>query len=240
MFPARLEPLLRADGVPARLAARFAAAGHDLVLVGGSVRDALLGRVRDPIEHDFATDARPDRIEELVGGWADSVFTVGKEFGTIGAHKDGEIVEITTFRSEIYRDASRKPHVSFSDDLTNDLSRRDFTVNATAMRILPEPEIIDPHGGLIDLGRGVLRTPLDAEIAFSDDPLRMLRLFRFVSTLGFGPAPEAVAAVTEMGDRLGIVSAERIRDELDKLIVGEHVEQALWGLVRSGLAGRFR
>jgi len=239
VIPARLQPLLRADGVPARLAAHFAEAGHDLILVGGSVRDALLGRVRDQVEHDFATDARPDRIEELLRGWADSVFTVGKEFGTIGAIKDGEIIEITTFRDEIYRDESRKPAVSFSDDLATDLSRRDFTVNATGMRLLPEPEIVDPYGGLVDLGRAVLRTPLDPEIAFSDDPLRMLRLFRFVSTLGFEPDPAALEAVGAMGDRLDIVSAERIRDELDKLIVGDHVEAALWGLVESGLADRF-
>lgn len=239
MIPSRLEPLVRADGIPGRLARRFAEGGHDLVLVGGSVRDALLGRERDPIEHDFATDARPDRILELVEGWADSVFTVGRIFGTIGAIKDGVMLEITTFRDEVYRDESRKPQVTFSDDLATDLSRRDFTVNATAMRLVPEPEIVDPYGGLVDLGRRVLRTPLDPEVAFSDDPLRMLRLFRFVSVLGFEPDPAALEAVSAMGERLAIVSSERIRDELDKLVVGDHVEAGLWGLIRTGLAGVF-
>jgi poly(A) polymerase len=239
VIPARLQPLLDADGVPAILARRFADAGHDLVLVGGSVRDALLGRSRDPVEHDFATDADPDRILEVVSGWADAVFTIGREFGTIGALKDAARLEITTFRSDVYRDESRKPHVVFSGDLETDLSRRDFTVNATAMRLLPAPEVVDPHGGLVDLGRGVLRTPLDPEISFSDDPLRMLRLFRFVAVLGFDPDPAALAAVRAMGERLEIVSGERIRDELDKLIVGEDVEEGLWGLVRSRLAARF-
>jgi poly(A) polymerase len=239
VIPARLEPLVRADAVPGRLARRFADGGHDLVLVGGSVRDALLGRERDPVEHDFATDARPDRILELVEGWADSVFTVGRLFGTIGAIKDGVTLEITTFRDEVYRDESRKPQVTFSDDLATDLSRRDFTVNATAMRLVPEPEVVDPYGGLVDLGRRVLRTPLDPEVAFSDDPLRMLRLFRFVSVLGFEPDPAALEAVGAMGERLAIVSSERIRDELDKLIVGDHVEAGLWGLVRTGLAEVF-
>jgi poly(A) polymerase len=167
------------------------------------------------------------------------VYTVGKEFGTIGAIVDGVICEVTTFRDEIYRDDSRKPRVTFSDDIATDLSRRDFTVNATALRLLPEPEIVDPFGGLVDLGRGVLRTPLDPEISFGDDPLRMLRLFRFVSGLGFEPDKEAVAAVRAMGERLRIISAERIRDELDKLMVGEHVEDALWGVLDTRLADEF-
>lgn len=239
VIPARLEPLLRADGVPVRLARRFVEAGHDLVLVGGSVRDALLERVRSPIEHDFATDAHPDQILDVVSDWADAVFTVGRDFGTIGVRKDDALVEITTFRREAYRDETRKPHVAFSDDLETDLSRRDFTVNATALRLLPEPEIVDPYGGLIDLGRGLLRTPLDPEIAFSDDPLRMLRLFRFVSVLGFEADREAVRAVKAMADRLSIVSAERIRGELDRLIVGGRVEAALWGLIQTTLAERF-
>ncbi|NQV05025.1 CCA tRNA nucleotidyltransferase, partial [bacterium] len=136
-------------------------------------------------------------------------------------------------------DESRKPRVTYSDDIETDLSRRDFTVNATALRLLPEPEVIDPHGGLVDLGRGILRTPLDPEISFGDDPLRMLRLFRFRSVLGFDADPTALAAVDGMSGRLDIVSAERIRDELDKLLVGEHVEAALRGMVESGLAGRF-
>jgi len=238
MIPARIEPLLRVDGVPMALARLFEDAGHSLYLVGGSVRDALLDRGRHQ-EHDFTTDAHPPRIKEIVAGWADDVFTVGEAFGTIGLIKDGILVEVTTFRSEVYRDESRKPQVAFSDDIGTDLSRRDFTVNATALRLLPEPEIIDPHGGLADLGAGVLRTPLDPAIAFGDDPLRMLRLYRFVSVLGFSTDPEAEQAVRAMGSRLGIISAERIREELDRLIVGDHVEEALWGLVDGGLAAEF-
>ncbi len=239
MIPARLDPLLSADGVPAVLARRFAEEGKQMYLVGGSVRDALLGRGRDSEEHDFTTDARPAEIRRLVSGWADEMYTVGEAFGTIGLIKDGVRAEITTFRAEVYRDDSRKPVVEFADDLETDLSRRDFTVNATALRLLPGPEVIDPFGGLADLGAGLLRTPLDPAIAFGDDPLRMLRLFRFVSTLGFRADDEAVAAVRAMRGRLAIVSAERIRDELDKLLQGEWVEQGLWGLVKSGLAGEF-
>ena len=239
MIPARLEPLLRADGVPATLARRFAQAGRDLYLVGGSVRDALLGRSRPEEEHDFATDARPAEVRRLVSGWADEVYTVGEAFGTVGLLKDGVRAEITTYRAEVYRDDSRKPIVQFSDDLETDLSRRDFTVNATALRLVPTPEIIDPFGGLADLGAARLRTPLDPGMAFEDDPLRMLRLFRFVSVLGFAADGEAVGAVRALRERLAIVSAERIRDELDKLLLGEHVEAGLWGLVESGLAAEF-
>lgn len=239
MIPARLDPLLRADGVPMTLARRFAGGGRDLYLVGGSVRDALLGRAREEEEHDFATDARPAEVRHLVAGWADELYTVGETFGTIGLRKDGVRAEITTYRAEVYRDESRKPVVQFADDLETDLSRRDFTVNATALRLVPGPEVIDPFGGLSDLAAGLLRTPLDPGIAFADDPLRMLRLFRFVSVLGFRADGKAVAAVRAMRERLAIVSAERIRDELDKLLVGEHVERGLWGLVESGLADEF-
>ncbi|HAX82007.1 MAG TPA: CCA tRNA nucleotidyltransferase [Actinobacteria bacterium] len=239
MFPKRLEPLLRADGVPMRVAARFAEAGHELYLVGGSVRDALLGRTRTEAEFDFTTDASPDQIHDLLKGWAHGVVTVGKEFGTVGGRLDDVSVEITTFRSERYRDDSRKPEVAFTDDLEVDLSRRDFTVNAIALRLMPEPEMVDPFGGLVDLGKAVLRTPLSPEVSFGDDPLRMLRLFRFAATLGFTPDAAAVAAVRAMADRLEIVSAERIREEFDRLIVGDHVEGALWGVVDTGLAARF-
>lgn len=239
MIPQRLEQLVRADGVPARLARRFADAGHEALLVGGSVRDALLGRQREPVEFDFATSARPDDAEKLLRGWASGVLTIGKEFGTVGGMVDGTVVEVTTFRAEVYRDDSRKPIVEFSDDLSTDLSRRDFTINALALRMGAEPEMIDPYGGLADLGAGVLRTPLDPSVSFGDDPLRMLRLFRFVSTLGFDPDESALRAVAAMKERLSIISAERIRDELDRLIVGDDVEAALWGLVRTGLIETF-
>jgi poly(A) polymerase len=239
MLPPRLERLLGADGVPMQVARAFDAAGHDLFLVGGSVRDALMDRTRESEEYDFTTPARPDEIERVLSGVAHSVVTIGKEFGTIGGVIDDVVVEVTTFRSEIYRDDSRKPVVEFSDDLEEDLSRRDFAVNAMAMRLLPEPEMIDPHGGLVDLAAGVLRTPLDPEVSFGDDPLRMLRLYRFASSLGFSPDPAAIAAVERMRDRLEIVSGERIRDELDRLLMGDHVETALTALVDSGLAGVF-
>jgi len=239
MIPPRLERLLGADGVPMRVAHAFADAGFDLFLVGGSVRDALLDRTREPEEYDFTTSARPDDIEQVLGSVAKHVVTIGKEFGTIAGSIDEVSVEVTTFRSEIYRDDSRKPSVEYSDDLEEDLSRRDFAVNAMALRLLPEPEMVDPHGGLADLAQGLLRTPLDPEISFGDDPLRMLRLFRFVSSLGFSPDTDAVAAVERMADRLEIVSGERIREELDRLLLGDHVTEALTGLVDSGLAEQF-
>ena len=216
-----------------QLARLFNEAGHRLYLVGGSMRDALLDRPH--FDLDFTTDARPDQIKEAVAGWADGVFTIGEAFGTIGVVKDGHTHEVTTFRSEVYRNDSRKPHVVFSDDLEIDLSRRDFTVNSIAVQ-LPDPEVIDPYGGLEDLNAGVLRTPLAPEISFSDDPLRMLRLFRFMATLGFDPDPVTLAAVVGMADRLAIVSAERIRDEFSKLLVVPQPGSALRGMVRTGLA----
>ncbi|MEX0825779.1 MAG: CCA tRNA nucleotidyltransferase [Acidimicrobiia bacterium] len=239
MIPARLQPLLRAEGVPVRVAERFRAAGHELYLVGGSVRDALLDRVAAVEEYDFTTDASPDEIEGLLRGWAKAVVVVGKEFGTVGAHLDGISVEITTFRSEVYREESRKPVVEFSNDLATDLSRRDFSINAIALRLVPEPEMIDPHGGLTDLGAGVLRTPIDPEISFADDPLRMLRLFRFVATLGFTVEDATLAAAGAMAGRIEIVSAERVHGEFDRLITGDFVAAGLWGVVDSGLAEHF-
>ena len=241
MIPARLEAVLT-DGTPARkLATLFDQAGHRLFLVGGSVRNALLDR---PIaDLDFATDARPDEIERLVAPWASDVYLAGKQFGTVGVIKDGQVHEITPFRSEVYHDDSRKPEVVFSDNIDEDLSRRDFTVNAMALRIPTDgsstPEMIDPTGGLADLQVRTLRTPLDPEISFGDDPLRMLRLFRFVSTLGFAPSEDAMSAVRGMHDRLEIVSRERINGELDRLLIGDHVGPALAGLVDTGLAGEF-
>ncbi|MGH8875271.1 MAG: CCA tRNA nucleotidyltransferase, partial [Acidimicrobiia bacterium] len=236
MVPERLQWLVDPAAPWNRLARRFEEAGHQLYLVGGSVRDAFLGRPHQDL--DFATDARPERVRELVDGWADAVFSIGELFGTVGARREDRLYEITTFRREVYRDESRKPNVEFSDDLSTDLSRRDFTVNAMAVR-LPAVEPIDPHGGLADLATGVLRTPLAPEVSFSDDPLRMLRLYRFQSTLGFRPDSEAETAVGKMADRLEIVSAERIRDELSKLLAGAHVADGLRGVVASGLAERF-
>ena len=241
MTPPRLQSLL-ASGTPARdLATRFDAAGRELYLVGGSVRDALLDR--PSVDLDFATDAPPDEIETIVRGWASDLYLAGRNFGTVGVIKDGHVYEITTFRSEVYRDDSRKPQVAYSDTIEEDLSRRDFAVNAMALRIPSSesdpPVMLDPFGGLGDLHAQVLRTPLDPEISFGDDPLRMLRLFRFMATLGFVPDPAALAAVPRMRERLQIVSPERIREEFNKLMLGEHVGPALWGLFESGLGEEF-
>ncbi len=237
MLPPRFAALLEPGAPAAEMARLFQAAGFELYLVGGSIRDVMLDRVED-FDLDFATDARPERIKEIVARWADGLYTVGETFGTIGVVKDGKPLEVTTYRREVYRNDSRKPHVAYADDIATDLSRRDFTVNAMALRLTGQaaPEMADPYGGLNDLREEVLRTPLEPEVSFGDDPLRMLRLYRFVATLGFEPDPAAEAAASAMRERLQIVSAERIRDELEKLIVGEHVGAALRGLVRSGLA----
>ena len=239
MIPQRLAPLLDAGSPTQSLAARFDVAGRQLYLVGGSVRDAFLDSVTKDV--DLATDARPEEILELLDGWAQTVFRVGEAFGTIGATHGSDVYEITTFRSDVYREDSRKPRVEFSDDIETDLSRRDFRVNAMAIRLTGEgsPEMVDPFHGLADLAARTLRTPVDPETSFGDDPLRMLRLFRFAASLGFTPDPAAVAAVVSMRDRLSIISAERIRDELSKLLVGEHVAAGLWGLVNSRLAEEF-
>lgn len=236
MIPDRLRWLVEPGSAPVQLGERFSAAGRQLFLVGGSVRDAFLGRQSPDL--DFTTDARPDEVKHLVSDWGDAVYAMGEAFGTIGARKDDVNYEITTFRSEVYREESRKPHVAYSDNVEEDLSRRDFTINAMALRI-PDAELVDPHGGMLDLARQVLRTPLDPHISFSDDPLRMLRLFRFQATLGFEPDEAALAAVEEMAARLDIISSERIRDEFSKLLEAPDPGPALWGMVRSGLADRF-
>jgi poly(A) polymerase len=223
------------------LADLFAREGHELYLVGGSVRDGLLGREGGDL--DFTTDARPEDIERIGEVWANSTYLVGRAFGTIGLVKDRHTYEITTFRSEMYRDDSRKPIVTFSDNITEDLLRRDFTINAMAIKVPTEagdlPEMIDPHGGLADLAAGVLRTPMDPKISFGDDPLRMLRLFRFMSSLGFEADHEVFTAVVGMKERIQIVSAERIRSEFDKLMTGADVVVALTSLVDTGLANEF-
>src|SRR6202022_2702541 len=198
------------------IAGRFAAAGWHLYLVGGVVRDAVVGRMDPDRDLDFTTDARPDDIERIVSGWADAVWTQGKRFGTIGLDKGGRRMEITTHRAEAYHPDSRKPDVVFADAVEADLSRRDFTVNAMALS-LPELRLVDPSDGVADLAAGRLRTPLAPEVSFSDDPLRMLRAARFVSGYRLTPDPDLVETVTRLRDRLEIVSDERIRQELDKL-----------------------
>jgi len=234
--PPRLERFFEPDSPTQQLAARLAKAGHRSYLVGGSVRDALLDR--DIGDVDIATDARPEVIEAAVRPWADAVWLQGQRFGTIGCELDGERFEITTFRADVYRPESRKPEVTFSDDIATDLSRRDFTVNAMAIA-LDDPTLVDPFDGLPDLAARRLRTPLTPEVSFDDDPLRMLRAARFVATLGFEPSPEIVAAIADMRGRLAIVSAERIRDELSKLVVAEDPSPGLWLIARTRLADEF-
>ncbi|HTJ74323.1 MAG TPA: CCA tRNA nucleotidyltransferase [Acidimicrobiales bacterium] len=236
MIPERLQPLLEET---APLAERFAAAGWKLYLVGGSVRDAILGRSLEALDDlDFTTNARPDDIEAVVSGWADAMWDQGKRFGTIGLKKAGRTYEITTHRAEAYSPDSRKPDVEFSDAIEADLSRRDFTVNAMALR-LPSADLIDPFGGLADLAAYRLRTPLSPDESFTDDPLRMLRAARFIAGYGLLPDEDLLAAVKRLRSRLEIVAAERIRMELDKLLVVEQPGDGLWFLVNTGLAEEF-
>jgi len=236
--PARLARYLEPDSATQQLARRLRDAGHRAYLVGGSVRDAFLDRTSVDDDRDIATDARPDAIEGIVKGWADAVWTQGARFGTVGAELAGERFEITTFRADVYHADSRKPEVTFSDDIETDLSRRDFTINAMALA-LDEPDLVDPMGGLADLAARRLRTPLSPDVSFGDDPLRMLRAARFVATLGFEPDPDLLAAVERMRDRLQIISAERIRDELSKMLLADDPSPGLWLVARTHLAEEF-
>jgi poly(A) polymerase len=229
---------LEIDPLAKELGDRFQAAGHELYLVGGVVRDLVIGRLTPVTNFDFATDALPAETSRLLRGWAEAQYLVGVRFGTVGARRHGALVEITTFREERYPDDERKPAVSFAKDIHTDLSRRDFTINAMAVR-LPDGEFIDPFEGVKDLAAKRLDTPLDPEIAFSDDPLRMLRAARFVSQFGVTPVPRVVDAVGRMRERLRIVSAERIREELDKLLLAESPGAGLALLVETGLAEEF-
>ena len=229
--------LLRVSPVAVELGERFAAAGHRLHLVGGSVRDALLARLGDDL--DFTTDAHPAQVLAVLEGWAEATWDTGIAFGTVGAQRRGFRLEITTYRAESYDRSSRKPDVTYGTDLAADLVRRDFTVNALAVA-LPDwraPDaFVDLHGGLDDLAAGVLRTPGTPQESFGDDPLRMLRAARFASQLGFAVDPPVLDAMRELADRLGIVSVERISDELDKLLCGAHPRAGLEIMVETGLA----
>ena len=229
---------MEVDPLAAELGERFAAAGHQLYLVGGVVRDLILGRLVNGGDFDFATDAPPADTTRVLRGWADRQYLVGVKFGTVGALKGQRKLEITTFREEIYDAEHRKPTVTFAKDIQDDLSRRDFTINAMAVR-LPDGEFIDPFGGVKHLAAKVLDTPLEPEAAFSDDPLRMLRAARFVSQLDVQPAPRVIEAIGRMHDRLQIVSAERIAEELVKLLMGPRAGAGLALMVDAGLADEF-
>jgi poly(A) polymerase len=237
VVPQRFAPVL-AELAP--LGDIFRTADRRLYVVGGTVRDLLLDRQMSEVDFDFTTNARPEETKRFLTGWADAVWTTGERFGTISAQKNGRTYEITTHRAEAYSPDSRKPDVEFSDDIATDLSRRDFTINAMALEVTSDvPELVDPYGGAADLMSRTLRTPLSPEISFSDDPLRMMRAARFIATLQLQPVPELVAAVQKLHDRLKIISAERVRNELDRLMVCDHPTSGLWFLVDTGLAEHF-
>jgi poly(A) polymerase len=220
------------------LAAQFKAAGFRLALVGGPVRDSLLGRLGNDL--DFTTNALPEDTKKILKKWATDVWDVGIKFGTIGAKKDNVTYEITTYRADSYESDSRKPEVNFGDSIEGDLLRRDFTVNAMAIELTTStPEFIDPHSGVTDLLKRVLRTPSSPELSFSDDPLRMLRAARFAAQLGFTIDEEVLVAMKSMADRLSIISAERIRDEFIKTVMSSDPRAGITTLVDTGLCEKF-
>lgn len=223
----------------ASLGRLFADAGHEISLVGGVVRDMALARDNDDL--DLTTDAHPDETERLLVGWADATWDIGRAFGTIGARKGNETFEVTTYRAEAYDRASRKPVVSYGTDLVDDLRRRDFSINAMAVTFVrggDQPEFADPFDGLADLAAGVLRTPASPHDSFGDDPLRMMRAARFAAQLQFTVDPGARAAMTELADRLSIVSVERVQAELSKLLLSRSPRRGLEVLVETGLAAQ--
>ena len=225
----RHAPMLRGLG------STFDAAGHELYLVGGSVRDALLGRLSPDL--DFTTDARPEQVQQIVRHWADAVWDTGIQFGTVGVGKGEQRLEITTFRADTYDQVSRNPEVRFGDRLEDDLVRRDFTANAMAVRITPDGpgEFLDPLGGLAALRAGVLDTPAAPSVSFGDDPLRMLRAARFASQLGFTVVARVREAIEEMAPELARISAERVAAELDKLLLGDDPVAGIDLVVETGM-----
>lgn len=236
-----MHQLLRIAPVIDDLGRLFSEAGHEIFLVGGSVRDALLGGLGHDL--DFTTSATPDQTHALLKRFTPATWDIGKDFGTIGALKrtsDGHEwqIEVTTFRADVYRSESRKPEVAFGDSIDGDLIRRDFTINAMAINVATRA-FLDPYGGLDDLADGIIRTPSTAEISFSDDPLRMMRAARFSARLGFSVAPDVVQAMKDMADRIAIVSVERIQAELSGLLLTDSPREGIDLLVRTGLADHF-
>jgi poly(A) polymerase len=227
--------LIKRAPLASSLAQSFAAQGFRLALVGGPVRDALLGRLGNDL--DFTTDARPEDTKKILQAWAENVWDTGIEFGTVAGKRGDTTVEVTTYRTESYDPESRKPEVEYGDSIEGDLSRRDFTVNSMALELTTKtPEFIDPFNGLEDLAKKVLRTPSKAENSFSDDPLRMMRAARFASQLGFEIAPEVLQAIKDMAGRISIISAERVRDEFTKMLMSQNPRTGITILVETGLA----
>ena len=227
--------LIKRAPLASSLAQSFAAQGFRLALVGGPVRDALLGRLGNDL--DFTTDARPEVTKKILQGWAENVWDTGIEFGTVAGKRGDTTVEVTTYRTESYDPDSRKPEVEYGDSIEGDLSRRDFTVNSMALELTTKtPEFIDPFNGLEDLAKRVLRTPVKAENSFSDDPLRMMRAARFASQLDFEIAPDVLQAIKDMAARISIISAERVRDEFTKMLMSKNPRTGITILVETGLA----
>ena len=229
----RINALFEQIPLVAELGEAFARAGHDLYLVGGSVRDALMGRLGHDL--DFTTDARPDDTEAILRQHTHATWDIGRAFGTIGAQIDDWVVEVTTYRADAYHPDSRKPEIVYGETLKDDLIRRDFTVNAMALHAATRT-FSDPYAGLTDIVSGILRTPFPPERSFSDDPLRMMRAARFTSQLGFTVTNEVRAAMTDMASRIEIISAERVRDELSKTLLTDHPREGLDLLVTTRIA----
>ena len=229
----RINALFEQIPLVAELGEAFAQASHDLYLVGGSVRDALMGRLGHDL--DFTTDARPDDTEAILRQHTHATWDIGRAFGTIGAQIDDWVVEVTTYRADAYHPDSRKPEIVYGETLEDDLIRRDFTVNAMALHAATRT-FSDPYAGLTDIVSGILRTPFPPERSFSDDPLRMMRAARFTSQLGFTVTNEVRAAMTDMASRIEIISAERVRDELSKTLLTDHPREGLDLLVTTRIA----
>jgi len=230
-----IRSLIERAPLASSLAQAFKEAGFKLALVGGPVRDAILGRLGNDL--DFTTDAKPLETKKILQSWAEDVWDIGIDFGTIAGKRGDTTVEITTYRSDKYDLDSRKPEVEFGENIEGDLSRRDFTVNAMALELTgAKPEFIDVFNGLTDLSAKVLRTPVTPEQSFSDDPLRMMRAARFAAQLNFEVSEDALKAMTEMAERINIISAERIRDEFTKLIMSNNPRKGIAILVSTGIA----
>ncbi len=230
-----IRSLIERAPLASSLAQAFSAKGFRLALVGGPVRDAIIGRLGNDL--DFTTDAKPLETKKILQSWAENVWETGIEFGTVAGKRGDTTVEVTTYRSESYDVNSRKPEVSYGQSIEGDLARRDFTVNSMALELTGStPVFIDPFNGLADLAKRLLRTPGKAEDSFSDDPLRMMRAARFASQLGFEIAPDVLAAMKDMAQRIEIISAERVRDEFIKLLMSSNPRTGITILVDTGLA----